>query len=212
MKSRGLPDSWSLVREAGSRKGGRSDREKSAVEGKEVWLHLPRAPGVVMTTLVDACFFYGVGRWADYIHMGWLTRTCVTTLVITFPTSHSQYHIPTLVGYLRRDRKIITKNPQEANIIFEGDCYHRGVANARPEGYTGVSQQQLTRGCGVRQTLTIYNHHTSANLNLTHPPPSCHYVDSWQPRILMCRSGIDGDVWRWREAIFMHFCQHDSWL
>lgn len=65
--------------------------------------------------LVDAWLFYGVGRWTDYIHMGRLTQTCATALVITsqhhilnitFPISHSRVTLPTLVGYLCRDRKL----------------------------------------------------------------------------------------------------------
>ena len=80
-------------------KGGQGKISKFAYK-RGLWLHLPRAPGVVMTTSVLLGWwifcFYGVGRWADYIHMEWLTQTCATTLVITIPSSQIQHHIPNI--------------------------------------------------------------------------------------------------------------------
>ena len=44
--------------------------------------------------LVDAwLFIYGAGSGAIYIHIGWLTQTCVTMLVITIPLSQIQHYI-----------------------------------------------------------------------------------------------------------------------
>ena len=41
--------------------------------------------------LMDAWLFYGAGRGAVYIHIGWLTQTCATTLVIS-----SRHHNPNI--------------------------------------------------------------------------------------------------------------------
>ena len=55
--------------------------------------------------LVDAwLFFYGVGGGAVYIHIGWSTQTCATTLAITIPLSQIQHHISQHHIYLHRDR------------------------------------------------------------------------------------------------------------
>ena len=61
--------------------------------------------------LVDYGFFYGVGRGAVYIHIGWSTHMRDHARH-HIPSSQSQHNIPnitfpTLVGYLRRDKNKI---------------------------------------------------------------------------------------------------------
>ncbi len=44
--------------------------------------------------LVDAWLFLNWVGGAVYVHIGWSTQTCATTLVITFPTSTSHSRVP----------------------------------------------------------------------------------------------------------------------
>ncbi len=101
-----------------------SKRIWSELQNWSAWLHLLRAPGVVMTTSVllgwwMLLLFYGVGRWTIIYILGSRHKH-----VRPLSPSYPNITFPTLVGYLHRNSK---KGPNLVRINFRKNTIARNM-------------------------------------------------------------------------------------